>query len=445
MASLNLSTNGPSIQKSYQSVVNSTPPTGSAGSSPTYGQWAVFSVSAPLASAFQDAGNKESVLKVQSSGEGELVDLIEEFSDGRVLFAFVKIKDSNTGLPKNALIAWCGAGVPERTKGYFSNHLTAVQKLLQGYHVQITARSEQDLSPESIIQKVADASGSKYSAGSAQSGPPPPAATKPAVASKTVFTPTQSAGMPMRPSRRAGADVDADGWGAGAPEVTRRQLEKVEPAYKPTRVNMRELASGQSDTTQDARPGVISGPYKPIGKIDIAEIRRQAKDAGQLKDDRPETVKGSYEPVGKVDIASIKARAQPQQERTPGPEPQEDAPPSFAQRSAAFSQSSSGPERLTSMPKPKVANKFGGGSTFTGTKAPAVSEYGYKAPAAAAPVGTASKSFADERGKTPAQIWAEKKARQGGGAAAGAIGGAAIGAGAGAAAMTAQKSGGWDG
>lgn len=42
--------------------------------------------------------------------EGELIDLIEEFSDGRVQFAFVKVKDPNTGLPKNVLIAWVCMG-----------------------------------------------------------------------------------------------------------------------------------------------------------------------------------------------------------------------------------------------------------------------------------------------------------------------------------------------
>ena len=62
--------------------------------------------------------------------EGELVDLIEEFSDGRIQFAYVKVKDPNTTLPKNALIAWCGEGVPERTKGYFMSHLSAVSKIL---------------------------------------------------------------------------------------------------------------------------------------------------------------------------------------------------------------------------------------------------------------------------------------------------------------------------
>jgi hypothetical protein len=69
MASLNLSTNGPSINSSYKGVINSPAPSGPAANSATYGQWALFSVSAPLVSAFQqDAGGKESVLKVQSTG-----------------------------------------------------------------------------------------------------------------------------------------------------------------------------------------------------------------------------------------------------------------------------------------------------------------------------------------------------------------------------------------
>lgn len=435
MASLNLSTNGPSISKSYQAIVNAPPPSGPAASSPTYGQWAVFSVSAPLANAFQqDSGNKESVLKVQSTGEGELVDLVEEFSDGRIQFAFVKVKDSNSGLPKSALIAWCGEGVPERTKGYFTSHLTSVSKLLHGYHVQITARSDRDLTPEGIIQKVADASGSNYSGSS--SAPPPVAATKPVVASKPVFTPTQSSGLsggynPIARNVAAKRDpnTDADGWGSDAPEITRTQLEKVQSAYQPTKVNMRELTSQKpapsafSSNQSDDRPEVVKGAYQPVGKVDIAAIRRQAQQSGNAKDDRPEIVKGAYEPVGKVDIAAIRAKAQKPDDSAsfsrPPPtsnfpnersdEPEE-KPRSLADRSAAFSQ---GPERLTSLPKPKVANKFGGGTTFGGTRAPVPGGFDAQAKGGAVPqVGAAGRSFAESSGKTPAQLWAEKKARE---------------------------------
>jgi hypothetical protein len=83
MASLNLSSNGQEISKSYQRVVDSSLPTGPS-SSPTFAQWAVFSVSSPLVNAFQHSGgNKESVLKVQSSGGESLssCDKVHELID----------------------------------------------------------------------------------------------------------------------------------------------------------------------------------------------------------------------------------------------------------------------------------------------------------------------------------------------------------------------------
>jgi len=277
------------------------------------------------------------------------------------------------------------------------------------------------------MQKVADASGSKYSGGGnipSASGPKPP------VSSKPVFTPTAIAGagsgfIPLGSRSRAAPkqeNTDADGWGADAPPVTRTQLEKVAPAYQPTKVNMAALTSERQAPSRftaaqssNGNSDVIGGGYQPIGKVDIAAIRRQAKEAGELKDDRPTTVKGAYEPVGKVDIAAIRARAQGPGDAAPAPSTispaatgeDEEKPRSLAERSAAFQQS----ERLTTLPKPKVANKFGG-SSFTGTKAPAPG--GFSAtPAATAPqVGLTSRTFADQGGKTPAQVWAEKKARE---------------------------------
>lgn len=324
------------------------------------------------------------------------------------------------------LIAWCGPGVPERTKGYFTSHLSAVSKILHGYHVQITARSDSDVAPDAIIQKVADSSGAKYSAGaSAPATPPAPAPAPvprpPPGATKPVFTPTTSSAGRINPAlaaRNRKADEDDDGWGADAPQVTRTQLEKVEPAYKPTKVNMAELTGqkpadpSKSNTPTHSGADVVGGSYQPVGKVDIGAIRAAAK---ENEDFRPTPVKGAYEPVGKVDIAEIRARAQPPKEAEEAPVPR-----SLAERSAAFSQPQQS-ERLTSMPKPKVANKFGSSaSTFTGTKPPAPAGLGFHKPAAPPPpvVGAASRTFADQGGKTPAQIWAEKKGKKDAGSAA---------------------------
>jgi len=308
----------------------------------------------------------------------------------------------------------------------------------KGYHVQITARSERDLTPESIVQKVSDASGSKYSGSStpSNSGPPPPVSSKPA------FNPTRSSGAagafnPLASRNRTGPsrdqNVDEDGWGQDAPQVTRTQLEKVQSAYQPTKVNMKELTSqkpepsrfnGTGDNHQENASDVVRGGYQPVGKVDISALRRQAQGSGNTKDDRPETVKGAYEPVGKVDITALRARAQapagsaasPPGKMSPSAtgtstrssEPEEQR--SLPDRSAPFQSS----ERLTTLPKPKVANRFGAGaSNFTGTKAPTPGGFGLESTQkpAAPPVGI-SKSFADHGGKTPAQQWAEKRARE---------------------------------
>ncbi|KAH0566220.1 hypothetical protein GP486_000395 [Trichoglossum hirsutum] len=437
MATLNLSTNGSSITRSYQSVINSAAPSGPAAGSQTYGQWAVFSVTTPLVNAFtQDTGGKESVLKVQSTGEGELVDLIDEFSDGKIQFAFVKVKDTNTTLPKFVLIGWdqCGEGVPERTKGYFTSHLAAVSRALHGYHVQITARSDRDLSPEGIIQKVADASGSRYSPATI----PGSSRSPPSIVSKPAFTPTLVGGgggsfTPLsgsRPKLAAPKDksTDDDGWGEDAPPVTRTQLEKVQSAYKPTKVNMSELTSRKQEPSQfgtnvargsNDASDVVKGTYQPVGKVDIAAIRREAQQSGASTDDRPTVVKGAYEPVGKVDIAAIRAKAQPRPSGGTSPSAS-NVSPAATNRSAQSSDSNQTkplfpqPERLTSLVKPKVTNRFGpGSSAFAGTKAPLPGAFGLESsPAPAAPVGAASRTFADEDGKTPAQIWAERKARE---------------------------------
>lgn len=307
----------------------------------------------------------------------------------------------------------------------------------------MTARSDRDLTPDSIVQKVSDASGSKYSGGGpvpSSSGPSPPILSKPA------FTPTRSsggggggfnplAGSRIRSSAPKDPNVDEDGWGQDAPPVTRTQLEKVQSSYQPTKVDIRDLSSQKQEPSRFNGTGnnhdmptgsdVVRGGYQPVGKVDIAALRRQAQEKGNTQDDRPNVVKGSYEPVGKVDIAAIRARAQKPAEGATSPpssmspaatgtsirssEQGEERNP-LADRSAPLSPS----ERLTSLPKPKVANRFGSGtSSFTGTKSPTPGGFGLESKAfpAAPPVST-GRTFADQGGKTPAQLWAEKKARE---------------------------------
>jgi len=91
MSTLDLSQEGPAINKSVKSIINFPP--SKTSTSQTYASWVLLYVQAPLRNAFATGPTKPSVLKVQTTGEGELEELFEEFNDGRVQFALAKVKD----------------------------------------------------------------------------------------------------------------------------------------------------------------------------------------------------------------------------------------------------------------------------------------------------------------------------------------------------------------
>ncbi|XP_048784090.1 drebrin-like protein [Lagopus muta] len=139
---LNLSKNGRALQEAYGRVV--------AAGSPT--DWALFTYE----------GNSND-LRVAGSGEGGLEEMVEELNSGKVMYAFCRVKDPNSGLPKYVLVNWTGEGVNDVRKGACANHVSTVASFLKGAHVTINARAEEDVEPELIMQKVAKASGANYS------------------------------------------------------------------------------------------------------------------------------------------------------------------------------------------------------------------------------------------------------------------------------------------
>lgn len=110
---------------------------------------------------FTYEGNSNDI-RVAGTGEGGLEELVEEFNSGKVMYAFCRVKDPNSGLPKFVLINWTGEGVNDVRKGVCANHVSTMANFLKGAHVTINARAEEDVEPECIMQKVAKASGANY-------------------------------------------------------------------------------------------------------------------------------------------------------------------------------------------------------------------------------------------------------------------------------------------
>ncbi|KAJ6658730.1 hypothetical protein lerEdw1_019890 [Lerista edwardsae] len=138
---LNLSRNGPALQEAYSRVVASASPT----------DWALFTYE----------GNSND-LRVAGTGDGGLEEMVEELSSGKVMYAFCRVKDPNSGLPKYVLVNWTGEGVNDVRKGACANHVSTVANFLKGAHVTINARAEEDVEPDVIMEKVAKASGANY-------------------------------------------------------------------------------------------------------------------------------------------------------------------------------------------------------------------------------------------------------------------------------------------
>ncbi|KAG0227524.1 hypothetical protein BGW42_002916 [Actinomortierella wolfii] len=139
---VNFTTHGKDLRVTYEDILNSS----------SANDWALFGY---------DKGTND--LKVLGTGSGGLEELQDEFVDGKIQYAFVRVVDPNSNLNKFVLIGWCGDGVPESKKGLFNTHLADVSRFLKGYHLQINARSEDDVTPQQIMKRIDEASASKYS------------------------------------------------------------------------------------------------------------------------------------------------------------------------------------------------------------------------------------------------------------------------------------------
>ncbi|XP_042586171.1 drebrin-like protein isoform X3 [Cyprinus carpio] len=139
---VNLSKNGPALTAAYKEVVDEKSET----------NWALFTYE----------GNTNDI-RLAEKGDGGLEELVEELNSGKVMYAFCRVEDPNSGLPKYVLINWTGEGVKDARKGQCANHVSSIANFLKGAHVTINARADEDVEPEAIMQKVAKASGANYS------------------------------------------------------------------------------------------------------------------------------------------------------------------------------------------------------------------------------------------------------------------------------------------
>lgn len=378
MEKIDLSTNSKKLQAAYDNVVKGD----------GLSTYAVFSVA------------KNGIVDLSDSGSGSLDEFVEQFSDGQVQFGFARVTVPGSDVYKNILLGWCPDNAPAKLRLLFAANFAEVSRVFPGYHVQITARDNDDLDPEEFLSRVGAAAGARYTyhassnvaatssksdvkqpitsrpTSSGSSATDKPKGPKPAYAAPGKPSPVVQPAFGAKPSFGSKPPVaskpafkaapklttpsnDNDGWG-GEKEIEERDfhekpLEDVPSAYVPTKVNIEELRKQKSDT--------ISSTPKPTNPNSTTSDNKDlsSKLDGLIK---------------------------------------------------SFSTSSNG--RLSSLPKPKVSNNVA--SRYAPSADVKQPSFGSKPAFGSTPVKKEKPEgvfqvHGNENGLTPAQLWAQKRGK----------------------------------
>lgn len=211
------------------------------------------------------------VLKVVETGDGGIEELADEVNSSKVQYAYCRIKDPNTDLPKYVLINWQGEGAPESMKFKCTNHIRDIQSLFKAIHITVNARTEDDLDIEDIRKKVAKSSGANYSFHQEAAKPEP------------APTPVSSVYQKTYAKKDISVKKRDEFWAKTEEEERLRlQREKENVLVEKRRLEDERKAREAEETAK--REKMISERMKVINKQKIAERRANSTDKEKEKE-----------------------------------------------------------------------------------------------------------------------------------------------------------------
>ncbi|CCH61572.1 hypothetical protein TBLA_0F00280 [Henningerozyma blattae CBS 6284] len=229
-------------------------------------------------------------------------EFLHSFDDSKVQFGLARVSPPGSDVEKIILIGWCPDSAPMKTRASFAaNFGTVANKVLKGYHVQVTARDEDDLNENEILMKVSNAAGARYSIQSTgistskprtlpkktQSPPPPQAASSIPATKKFESTSLPNRNNNNNNNSNNNNSNNDDDW--GEPEVKERDFDKT--PLKPS-----------------------ESAYKPIGKVDLQKViaEENAKEDPRLVNSTPSSNK--INPSDEINNLKQQSKSQRDQE-----------------------------------------------------------------------------------------------------------------------------------
>ena len=235
-----------------------------------------------------------------SSTGSDFSDFIQSFDDGKVEYGIASVSPLGSDVRKVLLVGWCPDSAPMKTRASFAaNFGTVANDVLPGYHVQVSARDEDDLDKQDLLTKISNAAGARYSIQAKTASTP---ATTPSPApKKKVFTPTAAPVSSPAPVTRSAAPAKRDSPPAPAAAT------KTTPASAAAGDDDWDEPEIQERDFQQQPLAANTSSYTPVGKVDLKRVIAEE----QARED-PRLV-GHVDPS--KDIASLKHDAQVSRDR----------------------------------------------------------------------------------------------------------------------------------
>ncbi|KAG0669953.1 actin binding protein [Maudiozyma exigua] len=223
-----------------------------------------------------------------SSTGSSFSDFLQSFDETKVEYGIARVSPPGSDVGKIILVGWCPDSAPMKTRASFAaNFGTIANSVLPGYHIQVTARDEDDLDEEELLTKISNAAGARYSIQAAGNSVPTSSASGSAPVKK-VFTPSlakkesepkkSSVPPPVREEPvpvNVVKDNDADDW--DEPEIKERNFETNplsanKPAYEP--IGKIDLKKVIAEETAKEDPRLIN---RIDPSADIAHLKQESK------------------------------------------------------------------------------------------------------------------------------------------------------------------------
>ncbi|SCU92796.1 LAFA_0F12926g1_1 [Lachancea sp. 'fantastica'] len=232
-------------------------------------------------------GQKQYVPEKLGSGFSEF---LGSFEESKVEYGLARVSPPGSDVQKLVLVGWCPDNAPLKTRASFASNFGVVaNQVLKSYHIQVTARDEDDLDEKELLNKVSNAAGARYSIQNeiptkTSSAPKPrpssvpkkPETTtpKPAVSKEPVTVPKNE------PTKTSAGDDDWD-----EPEVEERDLDAnpLKPnksSWNPVgKVDLQKLVAEENSKADPRLVNTVKAesPSKLNPKDDIEKLRQQSK------------------------------------------------------------------------------------------------------------------------------------------------------------------------